>query len=244
MKNAITFLFFCAFLAAGVMTCQAQSGFFFLSGHIRDCKSKEPLSKMSIKLDGSDGSTIYLEADSNGYYSFDERYLKVNTGYLISVISNNKDYAISSGRASIFLCDTSDHRIQKDFCFGKNTRCVGSFPNLTFKKNSSIDFYNNDSLDDPISWVAFMLEDNPNLVVEIGGHSGKDESKPQQLSELRAECVKSALVKKGINPLRLTLKAYGDKIPSETSDLKEEFDRTQARRITIKIIRTDFLKGP
>ncbi|GAB6073993.1 OmpA family protein [Nautilia lithotrophica] len=64
--------------------------------------------------------------------------------------------------------------------------------------------------------VAEILKNNPNLKIEVAGHTdniGSDEYN-LKLSQKRAEAVKNILVNKfGINPNRIVAKGYGEKYP-------------------------------
>jgi len=78
--------------------------------------------------------------------------------------------------------------------------------------------------------------DYPKLVVEIGGHTddiGKNKTN-QILSEKRAESVKQYLVGKGIDPVRIKSKGYGESQPIESN--KTEEGRAKNRRIEFKVL--------
>jgi len=78
--------------------------------------------------------------------------------------------------------------------------------------------------------------DYPKLVVEIGGHTddiGKNKTN-QILSEKRAESVTQYLVGKGIDPVRIKSKGYGESQPIESN--KTEEGRAKNRRIEFKVL--------
>lgn len=74
------------------------------------------------------------------------------------------------------------------------------------------------------------------MVVEIAGHTDNvgNKTSNQQLSEQRANSVKTYLVKKGIKPERIIAKGYGDSEPVSYNDTDE--GKQQNRRTEVRII--------
>lgn len=81
----------------------------------------------------------------------------------------------------------------------------------------------------------FLIE-NPNLIIEIGGHTDNKGTKEYNLllSEKRAKAVYDYLISKNINPSRLKYKGYGDTKP--IADNTTEEGRQLNRRTEIKIL--------
>lgn len=80
------------------------------------------------------------------------------------------------------------------------------------------------------------LNENPEIIIEISGHTdnvGK-ESDNQLLSENRAKAVADYLIKKSIQPARVSYKGYGSTKP--VSDNNSQEGRAKNRRVEIKII--------
>ncbi|MEP2026899.1 MAG: OmpA family protein [Reichenbachiella sp.] len=85
--------------------------------------------------------------------------------------------------------------------------------------------------------IQAVMEDNPNLIVEIGGHTcniGTHEIN-MQISEARAESVKSYLTSQGVAPNRLIAKGYGEAQPLASND-DEENGRSLNRRIELRVL--------
>jgi outer membrane protein OmpA-like peptidoglycan-associated protein len=84
--------------------------------------------------------------------------------------------------------------------------------------------------------VASVLKDHPELKkLEVQGHTDSKGVKisNQILSQNRADSVKKALVKRGVDAKRLTAKGYGQDKPIATNDTDE--GRTQNRRVQFTI---------
>ena len=107
---------------------------------------------------------------------------------------------------------------------------------LQFEPNSSkIQETSFASLDDIFS----LLNGNPNLIVEIGGHTNliMEDVASVRLSTDRAKSVAEYLVKKGIERKRLAVKGYGRSKPvaNETSQAANKLNQ----RVEIKILSTN-----
>jgi outer membrane protein OmpA-like peptidoglycan-associated protein len=83
--------------------------------------------------------------------------------------------------------------------------------------------------------VDFMRK-NPNLVIEIGGHTDTQGSEVYNLtlSEMRAEAVVQYLIGNGISATRLKSKGYGFSVPLTENSTEE--GRAQNRRTEFKIL--------
>ncbi|MCS6799747.1 MAG: OmpA family protein [Myxococcota bacterium] len=79
-----------------------------------------------------------------------------------------------------------------------------------------------------------ILRDNPDVRVEIGGHTD-NQGNPgynRRLSEARAQSVRDWLVRHGIEAARLTVRGYGHTQPVASNDTEE--GRAQNRRIEFR----------
>jgi OOP family OmpA-OmpF porin len=85
--------------------------------------------------------------------------------------------------------------------------------------------------------VAIILEKNPEMEVEVQGHTDNTGSAKynQWLSEKRAQRVKDYLVSKGIDPSRVAAEGYGLTQPVASNATAE--GRTQNRRVELKRLR-------
>ncbi len=83
--------------------------------------------------------------------------------------------------------------------------------------------------------VNFLLE-NPDIVIEIGGHTNGlcSDSFCDQLSTARAKVVSEYIAQRGISRVRLQYKGYGKKFPIAGNDTPE--GRRKNQRVEIKIL--------
>ncbi len=85
---------------------------------------------------------------------------------------------------------------------------------------------------------GMLLKDNPNIRVEIGGHTDSAGSSKanQKISEKRAESVKKYLEDKfNIPSNRMVVKGYGGTKPIADNNTKE--GRAKNRRVEFRIIK-------
>ncbi|HEX7700757.1 MAG TPA: OmpA family protein [Kofleriaceae bacterium] len=83
--------------------------------------------------------------------------------------------------------------------------------------------------------VAQAMADNPKIKVEIGGHTDSvgNDAFNLKLSQLRAESVRTYLIKRGIDSNRMVPKGYGENVP--IADNRTEAGRSQNRRVEFVI---------
>jgi len=107
--------------------------------------------------------------------------------------------------------------------------------NLIFDQNSAkIGAASHAQLDG----VAKMLHENPNMIIQIEGHTDMDKKETaklnKKLSEERVEAVKTYLVSKGVSKNKVKTKAFGGTQPLYTgSDTKQ---RALNRRVEARIL--------
>lgn len=85
--------------------------------------------------------------------------------------------------------------------------------------------------------TASVLKQNPNLKVEIQGHTD-NVGKPaynKKLSQRRANAVMKGLVKQGVKKQRMTAKGYGMDQPIADNKTKE--GRAENRRVELKVVK-------
>lgn len=84
--------------------------------------------------------------------------------------------------------------------------------------------------------IARFLKKNPELIIEVQGHTARDPNKERalKLSQERARAVADALVGYGIAPERLRIRGYGDTKPVAPNNSKENMAKN--RRVEFKVV--------
>jgi hypothetical protein len=87
--------------------------------------------------------------------------------------------------------------------------------------------------------IAELLRSNPDLFIEIGGHTDKTGAQEynQGLSVERASAVKKTLTDQGVAPERISIAGYGEDQPKVDMETREGY--FQNRRVVFSIYRMD-----
>jgi peptidoglycan-associated lipoprotein len=182
---------------------------FNVIGEVRDDKTDELLTGVSVKSIGSDGITLETTTDEEGSFRFmlkpntDYVFVAAYTGYL-----NGKERETTKGldkstdiRTIIYLSNIAE-TIELS-----NSNVFYDFAKWDLRPEAMV------SLDQLIE----TLNDNPTVTIELMSHTdsrGSDEDN-MELSQKRAQSVVDYLILKGIDPARLSAKGYGESMPKE-----------------------------
>lgn len=157
------------------------------------------------------------------------------TGFVANQMKSNK-FGIRVRREGYIEYNDTIFQINNDTLFvdlqpiKKNTVII--LQNLFFDTDkTTIQNTSAQSLDD----MYKLLVENPKIEVEITGHTdnvGSDRYN-MKLSAGRAKAVYDEMVKRGINPNRMTWKGKGEREPIDTNDTPE--GRQENRRVEFKI---------
>jgi len=87
-----------------------------------------------------------------------------------------------------------------------------------------------------LNTVAEMLHQNPNMVIQLEGHTDTrgDKNLNLKLSENRVESVRAYLVRKDVSKSRIKIKAFGGSQPLSTENTEEAHKLN--RRVEVRII--------
>ena len=96
--------------------------------------------------------------------------------------------------------------------------------------------------DDELEDIVTVLKDNPQVSLEIAGHTSSDGAADfnKKLSQERADAVKAWLVSHGIAAARLTAKGHGSEKP--IADDKTEEGREKNRRVDFTVTTSEASK--
>ncbi|MBN1158934.1 MAG: OmpA family protein [Bacteroidales bacterium] len=185
---------------------------FSVTGIVKDEKSDEVIADVLVKSIGSDGITLETSTGNDGTFRFN---LNPGTDYVF--ITEKDGYLKGKERESTKgLSQNAEFRTE---IYMASIETPVEVENI---------FFDLDKADlRPESMVALdrlveTLNDNPNIVIELGSHTDSRASNEynDDLSRRRAQTVVNYLIEKGISKDRLIAKGYGETQP-KTVDKKD-----------------------
>lgn len=199
-----------------------------VEGFVMDEKTKEKLPDSEVKIMDKDGNVIKkVKTDYDGKY----RACVPFGSYDIS--ATKKDYMFKVDTFEIGI-EHADVGLKKDMELQKFE--VGMSIVL---KNIYYDVAKATLRDASVAELERLIKimnDNPTLVVEIGGHTDSDGSDAynEKLSQARAQSVVDYLLEAGIPSKRMEAKGYGEKQPIVANDSPE--NKQLNRRTEFKVL--------
>ena len=233
---------------------------FTIEGVVTDCKYKETIEGVTMKLIGSDGSSVETKTDKTGYYKFAEngenRYVNEATSYVLSTAVANsvktnearKGFLASSVKAKETTVGINESKIFKhDFCLTPIETFI-RFPEVQYDLGkSNLRPESKDSLD----FLYETLMDNPTFVIELSAHTDSrgNNKLNDTLSQNRAQSCVDYLISRGINPARMKAKGYGahqllikdDVIYKMKTKEEQEAAHQKNRRTVFSVLSRDFV---
>lgn len=231
----INFIFPILFLCT--IHTQAQDTLIYAQGKIISATTKEAVNARITYQSEPYGSKIgFLNGSSFTFPLYD------NDRYSITVEAPGyakAKYMIEPSQAN------SDRRVIKDIELGlpisaekeaEITRTAGKVMRL-----ENLIFNVGTSKIEPSSYLELdkvlkMLEDNPNMVIQLEGHTDVvgSPSLNMKLSQDRVEAVRNYLVGKGVNKTRIRTKAFGGTQPISRENTEEAHKLN--RRVELRIL--------
>ena len=177
---------------------------YLIDGKVTDL-SGEPLGDATIRIVGDDGTNMKLHTKKDGSFKIS---LNKNVHYVM--LGNCRGYLNQKEEAvTMDLEDSKTFPIH--FNLASLSKPVG-LDNIFFEfGKATLTPESSTALDKLVK----ILNDNPNITIEIGAHTDRVGSAEGnlQLSGKRAQSVVDYLIKKGIEAERLTAKGYGKTQP-------------------------------
>ena len=196
-----------------------------IAGTVVDCKTSEVLANARVEVKGPGNTTVFTgTTTASGTYNFTmEEFAALQIsgnlqGYKDNSTTSTAPDAAETNATLPVLCldkipDVGVAEVIDNiyFAFDKATVLEESYAAM--------------------DKLAKMLSDNPNLYVEISGHTDAkgDDNYNQRLSDARAKNVVKYLVGKGIPEERLTAVGYGESTPVAPNKNDDGTDNPQGR---------------
>jgi peptidoglycan-associated lipoprotein len=219
---------------------------FSIQGVVTDSRYKEVIPGVTVKMVGSDGSSVEMKTDAAGAYKFAEngsnRYVNPNTSYVITVVAGDAKTA----EAPLGFLNSSEKAKETTVGLEEGKNFEHNFKLDPIKKEMRFPDVLYDlgqatlrpESKDSLNFLYQTLLDNPNITIELSSHTDYRGTDPanQKLSEARAKSCIDYLVSKGIPAERMTPKGYGEKSPLEVdTDLDGKTDYTLSEAYIKKV---------
>ncbi len=201
---------------------------FNLEGVVLSSKTKQPIPEATVRMDGSDGSSVSITADADGYYIFDDTKVKEDVNYKLTFekkkfLSNTGDVSTIGFELNSFEFVPSANYFIKRLRLNKELDPIEEpivLPNVFF------DLGKWDLRPEAMSAldsVVVILENNPTIVIELRSHTDYRDSDERNnvLSQKRADTCTKYLASKGIDAARLVPRGMGE---TEPFKIPENYD--------------------
>ncbi len=180
-----------------------------LQGVIRDDNTLQLLDGVSVKMTGSNGTTVETRTDRKGKYRFDEKQFLHNVTYKLVVKKDN--YFGEEGTES-----TVGLNANKDFVHDFRLRPIPKEPIVLPEILYDLAKWDlKEQYQDSLIGLITTLEKNPTIVIELRSHtdSRRIPMTNDTLSQRRAQSVVDYLILRGTPSARLVAKGYAERIP-------------------------------
>ena len=182
---------------------------FDLDGIVKDERTFLTLPGVTVLLINTDNDTLKKITGDNGSFSFDTTSFEEDKSYRL--ILSKKDYFTVSKEIS-----TYDYVDNQHFNFNVRLTPIPEepilLPDILYEYNK---WDLKPQYQDSLMVLVKILNDNPNLVIELGSHTDSRASDAfnDVLSQKRAQTVVDFLISQDIDPERLIAKGYGERVP-------------------------------
>ncbi len=193
---------------------------FNVQGVITSAKTGLPVPETTVRLEGSDGTSITQVSDKDGYYVFDKEKIKPDVQYELT-FEKKKYLSSTSNTTTIGVPLTSFEYIPSDNQF-LNVLTVNKvldpidvpivLPDVFFDLGKA---FLRPEAKVALDSVVAILNTNPTLVIEMRSHTDYRDSDQsnQKLSQRRADSTVAYLIKKDIDSARLVAMGMGESEP-------------------------------
>ena len=192
---------------------------FTFSGTVKDENTLQLVSNATVRFVGSDGSVMSTRTNDKGYFNFSESQVNKNTTYEITIDKDNY-FTLSATETTVGL------EFSKDFVKEYTLQPIPEEPIMLPDILYDLGKWDlKPQFEDSLQGLIETLQVNPTITIELASHTDSRDTDEHNdiLSQKRAQSVVDYLIIRGIDPLRLTAKGYGERVP-----------RTIQKDITVK----------
>jgi peptidoglycan-associated lipoprotein len=215
---------------------------FALQGTCYDKLTGQPLPDAKVEVVGTDGSNFSAMADGNGGFNFAEngkdRYIKENTSYTIR--ASKEGYLVVNDQITTVGLNESTTFAKEYYLQPAHKDIVIKLPEVQYDLGK---FDLRPEGKDSLETLYQTLVENPTIIIELAAHTdSRDNDKRNQiLSQNRAQACVNYLVSKGIDPVRMIPKGYGEsKLRISDAEIKAMKTKEEQEAAHQKNRRTEF----
>ena len=182
---------------------------FTFSGTVKDENTLQYVSNATVRFVGSDGSVMSTRTNDKGYFNFSESQVNKNTTYDITIDKDNY-FTLSTTETTVGLEFSKD--FVKDYTLQPIPEEPIMLPDILYDLGK---WDLKPQFEDSLQGLIETLQVNPTITIELASHTDARDTDEHNdiLSQTRAQSVVDYLIIRGIDPLRLTAKGYGERVP-------------------------------
>lgn len=182
---------------------------FTVNGTVRDPNTLQFVTGANVRIAGSDGSSASTLSSENGGFQFTSSQLSLGNIYILTIDKPNY-FTTTDTISTVGLEFSHDFKREYEMMMIPDDAVV--LPEIQYELGK---WDLQPQFEDSLQGLIEILQLNPNITIELGSHTdarGTD-AHNDILSQKRAQAVCDYLVIRGIDPLRLTAKGYGERKP-------------------------------
>lgn len=207
-----------------------------VEGVVKDNTNQNPISNQNLMIMGDNGYVDQTSTNEEGHYEFTN--LNDQTAYTL-LLAKKGYWTVTKSLEIPELDDHKNYSLSTGYDFDFDLVPIPTNEEIVLD-NIYYDF-NKASLrpesENELIKLSEILNQNPNIVVEISSHTdsrGSDDYN-MHLSQARAESVVDFLTKHGTSIVRLIAKGYGENMPV-IADATTEEEHQKNRRTSFKVL--------
>lgn len=208
-----------------------------IAGTVVDCETKDVLPNASVQVVSSSQTVFTGSTTTSGAYSFTMEEFKP-----LEISASLQGYSPNSVTASLPADEMASGQTAPVLCLNKipDVGVVEVIDNIYFAFDKATVL---EESYDALNKLAQMLKANPNVEIELRGHTDSKGSHAYNmgLSKARAKNVAKFLIEQGIEESRLTWEGFGETMPVAPNTEEDGTDnpegRAKNRRTEFKVIK-------
>ena len=187
-----------------------------VNGTIKNVNSLQYVGGANVSIVGTDGTRASTLSSDKGAFQFNEGVLTVGNIYVLTIEKDNF-FTLTDTINTVGLEFSRDFTPNYEIAMIPTGTVV--LPEIQYELGK---WDLQPQFEDSLQGLIEILQVNPHITVELGSHTDNrgSEASNDILSQKRAQAVCDYLVIRGIDPMRLTAKGYGERVPRTVNGVK------------------------